>query len=59
MKKATIDMITEKLQKDISDIKYEIYDNKQKIKRLAEKQRTLKDTAHKLHQILNEIVYKK
>jgi hypothetical protein len=57
VKKATIEMITEKIQKDIRDIKSEIYINKQEIKRLARKQRTLKDSSHKLHQILNKIVY--
>ena len=52
MKQATIQIIEEKFQKDITNINYEIRNNKREIKSLAEKQKKLKDTRRGLYNIL-------
>jgi hypothetical protein len=55
MKQSTVKLIEEKFNKDISDINYQIYKNKNEIKQLAEKQKELKNTRKGLHEILSLI----
>lgn len=55
MKKQTIELIEKKFKHDIDDINYQIYKNKQAIKKLADEQRLLKDTRKGLYEILRQI----
>lgn len=55
MKKSTVELIEKKFHKDITDIDYKLYKNKQEIKRLATEQKQLKDTKKSLYEILRLI----
>lgn len=55
MKKATIELIEAKWNKDIEDINWEIRKNVRLINDLAEKQRKLKATRRGLYEILRLI----
>ena len=55
MKKATLELINDKFERDINDINYEIFKNKSEINKLAKKQRDLKDTRRGLCEILRAL----
>ncbi len=55
MKKATVEIIEAKFKNDINAIDWEMRKNKMEIKRLAEKQKQLKDTKKSLYEILRLI----
>lgn len=55
MKASTVKLVEEKFKKDVYDINYKIYKNKQQIKVLAEEQKKLKDTRKGLFEILRLI----
>jgi len=56
MKKETIELIKEKLQRELSDIRHEIYCNKKDINRIAKKQRALKEARNKLNEIMSNLI---
>lgn len=55
VKKETIDIIERRFKEDIWKIESEIYRNKSEIKRLAEKQKELKNIRKGLYEILRQI----
>jgi hypothetical protein len=55
MKKGTVEIIEAKFKKDIDAIYWELRKNKLEIKRLAEKQKQLKDARKGLYEILRLI----
>lgn len=55
MKKATVELIVEKLKDEIWKIENELRINKRKINELAMRQGTLKDARHKLYQLLYQV----
>jgi hypothetical protein len=55
MKKTTVELIEKTFKRNFDDITYEIHKNKKEIKRLAEKQRELKNMRKDLFDILSQI----
>jgi len=55
MKKAVIELIEKTFKNNFDDISYEIRQNKKEIKRLAERQRQLKDARKGLFEIMSQI----
>lgn len=55
MRKEVLEIITDKIKKEYESICYEIHKNTKDIKRLAEKQRILKECRHEYHVLLNQL----